>query len=149
MQTLKPVQIRRISAKICHDLGHSSVACPPHSGTMGSITLAATSSLSLPPDSYIYCIAALDHALAAISSDDSLRVFDPETLQLASGLALEKIHIGVTCLKSVSSGSNAVATAGRDGFIRGWDLRTGKKSLEIKDCTESTEGLCSIYLRCQ
>lgn len=109
-----------------------------------STTLAATSGLSLPTDSYIYCIAALDHALAAISSDDSLRVFGPETLQLTSGLALENVHIGVTCLKSASSSSRSVITAGRDGCIRYWDLRTGEKSLEIKDCTQCADGFCSI-----
>jgi len=110
----------------------------------GGTTLAATSSLSLPSGSYIYCIAAVDHALAAISSDDSLRIFDPETLQLTSGLALENVHIGVTCLKSVSSSSSSVITAGRDGFIRYWDLRTGEQSLEIKDRMQYTYRFCSV-----
>lgn len=96
--------------------------------------------------------------MAAIASDDSLRLFDCATLQpLASALPLQ--HEGVTCLKpwggagvdadsggdggggggrEGGGGDGSVLTAGRDGLVRGWDFRLGRgreKVLEMGgDC---------------
>ena len=95
--------------------------------------LTSTSGLSLPADTYIYRFAPIDAALAAISSDDSLRVFDAETLQLVSGGVFDNVHDGVTCLKTTGSEPKMLFTAGRDGFIRSWDLRIGKKAWELRD----------------
>lgn len=99
--------------------------------------LAGTSSLSLPPDSYVYHIAQAGAGLAAISSDDSLRIFDRSTLQLASGGIIEPAHRGLTCLERVAGDHHSIVTAGRDGFVRCWDLRTGSKIRELRD-----GGLC-------
>ncbi|MCJ1391859.1 hypothetical protein MMC18_004726 [Xylographa bjoerkii] len=93
----------------------------------------ATSPLSLPIHSYIYCIKGVGRSLATISSDDSLRVFDPVTLQVDSDHVFENVHTGVTCLENVSLEAATVLTAGRDGYARCWDLRSGKKTLELKD----------------
>jgi WD40 repeat protein len=111
---------------------------------MRNATLAAESGLSLPPDSYVYCIAALDQAFVAISSDDSLRAFDRQTLQILSGGIIEKIHSSVTCL---AASPNAVFTAGRDGLIRTWDLRTGKREVEVQDGRKPVPMHCNgIYV---
>ncbi|MCJ1380626.1 hypothetical protein MMC17_003734 [Xylographa soralifera] len=93
----------------------------------------AISSLSLPINSYIYCIKAVGRSLAAISSDDSLRVFDPVTLQVSADRVFENAHTGVVCLEDVSVDVESVVTAGRDGYIRCWDLRSGKQTVELKD----------------
>ncbi|KAL2370794.1 hypothetical protein RJ035_001439 [Blastomyces gilchristii] len=94
------------------------------------------SSLSLPPGSYIYslCQSGID-ALAAISSDNSLRRFDRETLNVLPDGVFADIHPGqdgggVTCVCEVDpasvEGKNIVATSGRDGTVKLWDVR-GKR----------------------
>lgn len=92
--------------------------------------------LSLPPASYIYDICRCGPgALAAISSDDSLRCFDRRTLDVLA--AVPQTHRdGVTGLaefrgqQSHEQGSQGSAdllvTGGRDGAVRIWDLREGK-----------------------
>ena len=93
--------------------------------------LLQSSSLSLPPDSYIYSVipVADNAAIAAISSDDSLRIFDPTTLQLTSNYASGKVHEGVTCLKNLDADAGILVTVGRDATVRCWDPRTGLQSI--------------------
>lgn len=102
---------------------------------MKTATLLCTSSLSLPADSYIYKILHTNQnaALAAISSDDSLRIFDPETLQLVAAEIFNKTHNGVTCLETFDADPHCVLTAGRDAAGRCWDLRSGRKTFEVND----------------
>src|SRR5436305_10758137 len=101
-----------------------------------SLNPVASSSLSLPSGSYIYSILPLSksNSLAAISSDDSLRIFNRESLQLNSGGVLLKVHEGVTCVNHFDGGRDLVITAGRDGCVRTWDLRMGgnKKCGEVQ-----------------
>ena len=96
----------------------------------------ASSSLSLPSGSYIYSILPLSksNGLAVISSDDSLRIFNRESLQLNSDGVLPNVHEGVTCVKNFDGGPDLVITAGRDGYVRTWDLRMGgnKKCGEVQ-----------------
>ena len=108
---------------------------------MRAAHVLADASLSLPPDSYIYSILETNDrasTLAAISSDDSLRIFSPETLQLVSGGTLEKVHEGVTCVRALGDNGHALATAGRDGLVHGWDQRTGQKVFSLKDGVEQS-----------
>lgn len=109
-----------------------------------------STSLSLPPGNYIYSLArcgATGDCLAAISSDDSLRLFDPRTLQLrgGGGCFAESIHKGgVTSLCDVGVGpgrggqggddkNNLLATGGRDGMVKLWDVRgKGKAAVEFQ-----------------
>ena len=103
---------------------------------MRAAHVLASSSLALPPDSYIYSILdtkSIASNLAAISSDDSLRIFDPQTLQVVSGGIFEKVHEGLTCARALNDEGHALATAGRDGLVRGWDSRTGQKVFSLKD----------------
>ncbi|EAS32227.3 WD repeat protein [Coccidioides immitis RS] len=89
-------------------------------------------SLSLPAGSYIYslCRSGSD-ALAAISSDNSLRRFDRQTLKLLPDGVVTDVHSGsnggVTCLCAVdgaiSEAGPLLATSGRDGTVRLWDSR--------------------------
>lgn len=109
--------------------------------TMRAAHVLAGASLSLPPDSYIYSILDTDDRtsnLAAISSDDSLRVFNPSTLQLVPGGVFEQVHKGVTCVRTLNDNGGTLATAGRDGWVHGWDTRTGQKVFSLKDGAEQS-----------
>ena len=105
--------------------------------------LTTTSSLSLPPNTYIYQITPVTtHLLAAISSDDSLRLIDPSTLQEITTTSgggggrgvLQNVHSGVTSLQAVHDDPNGLLTAGRDGMVCRYDLRIGmKKTMQFSD----------------
>ncbi|KAF2095942.1 WD40 repeat-like protein [Rhizodiscina lignyota] len=105
---------------------------------MRHLKLSASSSLSLPPDSYIYNILPLSARtspiayapptrLAALCSDDSVRILDAKSLE-ANGV-LKDVNESVTCLERFARDGeecNVLATTGRDGRVRFWDVRTGK-----------------------
>ncbi|KAF5857685.1 hypothetical protein ETB97_005442 [Aspergillus alliaceus] len=106
---------------------------------MHTLKATASSSLSLAQDNYIYSIAASHPgSFAAIASDDSLRVFDAAGLSHVSVIAADA-HKGVTSLKSYEVGQQLLATGGRDGKVKLWDLRSGKKSAVVEVETSGTE----------
>ena len=72
-------------------------------------------------------------ALATTTSDDSLRMLDPTTLQLVA--CINRVHDGVTCLKPFDADQASILTAGRDAVVRCWDLRSGKAELELGNGT--------------
>ncbi|KAL1851486.1 hypothetical protein Plec18167_008680 [Paecilomyces lecythidis] len=97
---------------------------------MNTLKAAGSSTLNLPKGSYIYSISAsTPDSFAAISSDDSLRTFDSSSLKLLSVPAIKTHEEGVTCLKeyghATEGGPQLLATAGRDGKARLWDVRSG------------------------
>ena len=100
---------------------------------MDVATLTKTSSLPLPTGSYIYKILPVERHLAAISSDDSLRLVDPTYLQEIQCPLFSQVHAGVTCLETLEHDNYALCTAGRDAVVRCWDLRSGQKTLELRD----------------
>ncbi|RAO67880.1 uncharacterized protein BHQ10_003892 [Talaromyces amestolkiae] len=107
---------------------------------MHTLQATASSSLSLPSGTYIYAIAATtpssssgthSQQFAAISSDDSLRLFDGHSLQPTTVLSAKSHDGGVTALKEYSGigpQGSLLATAGRDGAVRLWDARAGELS---------------------
>ena len=98
---------------------------------MGTGTLLRVSDLSLPLGSFIYTVLPIGGPLAAISSDDSLRIFDQASLGLVQ--AIEKAHEGITCLEYLSGTANTLClTAGRDAAVRCWDTRLGNKTLQLR-----------------
>lgn len=92
-----------------------------------------TSSLSLPAHSYIYKIVAVNSKLAAICSDDSLRLLDVETLQETAGGVVKNVHDGVTCLQTVDYDPNTLLTAGRDATVNQYDLRSEHRTIQLGD----------------
>ena len=102
---------------------------------MDVATLTKTSSLPLPTGSYIYRIVPVEGYLAAISSDDSLRLVDPTCLQESSSprFSQAQAHAGVTCLEAVAHDIHALCTAGRDAVAKCWDLRSGQTTAEFRD----------------
>ncbi|KAK1144650.1 hypothetical protein N8T08_004954 [Aspergillus melleus] len=95
---------------------------------MHTLKATASSSLSLAEGSYIYSLeASSPDSFAAISSDNSLRTFDAASLSHVSLVATD-IHEGVTALKSYNDNQQLLVTGGRDGKVKLWDLRMGKKA---------------------
>jgi WD40 repeat protein len=102
------------------------------------------SSLSLPGGVYIYTLVQSGNdALAAISSDNSLRRFDRRTLQLLPDGVIEDTHPaqrgGVACLCEVGVGNGGandlLATAGGDGTVKLWDVRSGSRNRVVEFST--------------
>ena len=96
-------------------------------------SLTTCSDLSLPVDSYIYKIAHVNGILAAISSDDSLRLIDIHTLRELAGGVLNNVHDGVTCLQVPDHDPSSLLTAGRDAVVQQYDLRIGQTTMTFSD----------------
>ena len=109
---------------------------------MHTLQPTAASSLALPPENYIYAIAACAPAsFAAISSDDSLRVFDAASLDRVSVIA-PKTHDGVTALRSYAAGdAPLLATGGREGAVKLWDVRARNAAVEMETGKFSSSAL--------
>jgi WD40 repeat protein len=101
---------------------------------MHTLKATAASSLSLPAENYIYTIArSAPGSFAAISSDDSLRVFDAATLDRVSVISNKTHDAGVTSLRSYAAGeSQLLATGGREGKVKLWDVRAGNAVVEVE-----------------
>lgn len=101
---------------------------------MHTLQATAASSLSLPADSYIYSIAASAlGAFAAISSDDSLRVFDAADIDRVSVISPKTHDAGVTSLRSYStSDPQLLVTGGREGKVKVWDVRSKAAVVEME-----------------
>lgn len=97
---------------------------------MHTLKAVASSTLSLPADNYIYSIVpSAPGTFAAISSDDSLRMFDAADLDRGSVVSAASHSGGVTALRSFAMGeSHLLATGGRDGKVKVWDVRAGNGS---------------------
>jgi SEL1 protein len=99
--------------------------------------LSTTSSyhVSDPPETYIYDISPVSGCLAAISSDDSLRFFDPTNLDAGPVNSVRRVNADVTCMEVLGSGDcgegSIICTAGRDGKVVMLDPRTGGKVGEV------------------
>lgn len=95
---------------------------------MHTLKPVASSTLSLPTDNYIYSITpSAAGTFAAISSDDSLRVFDTS---LSSSVLSTAAHDGVTSLRRFDD--SLLVTGGRDGKVKMWDVRAGKPVVEMQ-----------------
>lgn len=79
-----------------------------------------------PAESYIYEIVSSAVGIAAISSDDALRVLNPAHLSGPELFTLPQVHNAVTCLSILDMAGNVFGTAGRDGEIKIWDVRCGQ-----------------------
>lgn len=121
-------------------------AWPPHPAEQ--LRLVGSSNLSLLENSYVYSLvptsvqlssnsyaplASSGGHLAVLSSDDSVCVLDPSSLQLVH--VLKHVNQSVTCLKRMAplfEECRVLVTSGRDGFVRCWDTRTSSKTMEFR-----------------
>lgn len=115
---------------------------------MHTLTAKASSSLSLPPNSYIYSLTpSSPGSFAAISSDDSLRIFDASrgsNLGDVSVISPRSHKNGVTSLKSYTGNNQQqlLVTGGRDGMVRIWDARNRSKDAVV----EMRTGKCCFFM---
>ena len=84
-----------------------------------------------PPDTYIYHIEPVADRIAAISSDNCLRLIDPLFLNGPALNTIQNIHAEVTCLKILDAENGIICTAGRDGKIAIFDLREKARVTEM------------------
>jgi SEL1 protein len=102
---------------------------------MYSLPTTSSYHVSDPAETYIYDIVPISGGLAAISSDDSLRFFDPTNLDAGPVSSVRRVNADVTCMKALGSREFAdgavVCTAGRDGQVAMLDPRTGAKVGEV------------------
>ncbi len=96
-------------------------------------TLDASSSMAIekPSGTYIYEIIEVADGIVSISSDNTLRLINPLSLETEPLYTLPKIHTDVTCLRALDAGSSIVCTAGRDGKVRITDLRQKSRIAEM------------------
>lgn len=113
---------------------------------MPTLKATAASTLSLPSENYIYSItASAPGSFAAISSDDSLRVFDATNIDRVSVVSQKAHDGGVTSLRSYPTGdSQLLATGGREGTAKLWDVRAGHAVLEL----EMGKFVCFVFSFC-
>jgi len=90
--------------------------------------------VSTPADTYIYDIVPVTGGVVAISSDDILRLLDPNSLTRGPINSIRKVNTDITCLKAIPTSTGdagLVCTAGRDGRICVIDPRSGAKAGEV------------------
>ena len=118
---------------------------------MHTLKAIASSSLGLPAENYIYSIASSAPGyFAAISSDDSLRVFDAANLDRVSVIS-RKTHDGVSALRSYTAGdAQLLVTGGREGTVKVWDVRAGNAVVEMETgesvSISIVSGLCPCWI---
>lgn len=91
-------------------------------------TLNPQSSFAINSDTYVYDIVPVSSGLTIISSDDTLRLLNPENDgRVIEVRSVEKASKDITCLRALAAENDVVCTAGRDGVVGIWDLRAGGK----------------------
>ena len=89
-------------------------------------TLTGTDEHCFPNDVWVLELARTpSKALAAISSDQQLSLFDPASLRKGPQRSFATSHGNVTTLRVF--GDNVVCTAGENGRVEVWDLRAADK----------------------
>ncbi|TID20989.1 WD40 repeat-like protein [Venturia nashicola] len=95
----------------------------------------ATTSAQADSRTNTYTPLSSTDRLGAICSDDSLRIFDPSTLQILPDGLISKVNNGVTSIKRFGTNGQPCSifvTTGRDGRVCGWDLRSKKRAFELR-----------------
>jgi WD repeat-containing protein 89 len=100
--------------------------------TMYTLEVTGAFRIDQPQGTYIYHLEPVADEIAAISSDDCLRLVNPTSLHGPALKVIPKVHAEVTCLKALEGQNFIVCTAGRDGRINIWDLRGNANVAELK-----------------
>lgn len=72
---------------------------------------------------YVLEIIPVAGGLAAISSDQTLSLFDPLRLGQGPQRTLRTAHGNITCARAFDASGSVVCTAGENGTVSLWDLR--------------------------
>jgi WD40 repeat protein len=125
---------------------------------MKSYHQSRKSDLPIAENSYIYSISStaarnnpgLDSCnplspsdkLVVLSSDNSLLVLNPESLEVIPDGRIKDISTSVTNLKHYSD--NVMLVSGRDGIVTGWDIRLASKVLSFEAPSAANNPLSMI-----
>ena len=90
---------------------------------MYTLEESATFAIEQPRGVYVYDVSPVGSGIISISSDDTLRLFDPLSLSLGPVYTAPKVNSEVTCLDVLDQNDSIVCTAGRDGKVTIMDLR--------------------------
>jgi WD40 repeat protein len=95
--------------------------------------LDASASFAIEQQSgvYVYDIVPVAGGIVSISSDDTLRLFDPSNLHHGPVYSVPKVNSEITCLEALDYQGSIVCTAGRDGKVTILDLRQRLRIAEI------------------
>ncbi|KAK0729013.1 WD40-repeat-containing domain protein [Apiosordaria backusii] len=90
-------------------------------------------------DTYVLEILPVATGLAAIASDQTLSLFDPTRLNSGPLKQVRTNHKNLTCAKVYDPAESIVCTAGENGTVSIWDLRTNpiKSAMQIGGNTDS------------
>jgi SEL1 protein len=93
---------------------------------------SASFAIEQQPGAYVYDIAPVAGGIVSISSDDTLRLFDPSALHHGPLYSVPKVNSEITCLKTLDRQGSIVCTAGRDGKVMILDLRQRLRVAELE-----------------
>ncbi|KAI0895722.1 WD40 repeat-like protein [Annulohypoxylon nitens] len=79
-----------------------------------------------------------------ISSDQKLSLFNPTNLRAGPLVNLTTRHGNITCAKAFDVGNNTVCTAGENGSVSMWDLRTDPRQAQVAKLTDNRVPVLSL-----
>lgn len=87
---------------------------------------------------YVLEIIPVTGGLAAISSDQTLSLFDPTRLSHGPIKTIRTAHSNITCARAFDESNALVCTAGSNGTVSLWDLRMDETKAQIAAPTGSS-----------
>lgn len=84
---------------------------------------------------YVLEIIPVAGGLAAISSDQTLSLFDPARLSLGPIKTIRTAHRNITCARAFDESTALICTAGSNATVSLWDLRIDETKAQIAALT--------------
>ncbi|KAL0468977.1 WD40-repeat-containing domain protein [Neurospora intermedia] len=97
---------------------------------------------------YITDIIPVSAGLAAVGSDQSLSIFNPLRLNQGPLKKVQTNHGNISCAEVFSVGNSIVATAGENGTVSLWDLRSDAANTPVLQIGTPDEGPGLLSLAC-
>lgn len=92
---------------------------------------------------YVLEIIPVNRGLAAISSDQNLTLFNPQSLGQGPLQTIRTSHGNITCARAFDPSNSVVCTAGENGTVSLWDLRLDGAKAQVAAPT----GMASLSSR--
>lgn len=93
---------------------------------------------------YVLEIIPIAGALAAISSDQKLTLFNPLRLSQGPQKTLRTAHGNITCTRAFDAPNSIVCTAGENGTVSLWDLRLDGARAQVASPTGCDAPIVSL-----
>lgn len=112
---------------------------------MYNLTKADAFRNSRQDPAYVLEIIPVAGGLAAISSDQTLALFDPTRLSYGPIKKITTKHGNITCARAFDESNSIVCTAGENGTVSLWDLRLDETKAQIAAPTGSWMWVCILF----